>query len=505
MTLHEFLKIVRQRWIVIVLSTLIAAGVMFAVTPAKRDTTQRIGSYSATATLLVGSRTPSQTENLNPESASLGRVTLFITAGEVPKRAAKTLNYKGDPAVLASGLEVESDPTSQSVTITTTASDGKRAAEVANVFAKEAVKYFKERPEGLGNATLTIMQEATPIPNRSTAGFVIPPDRNIRTGLAAGLGLLFGLALALIMDRLDSRLRTRDEIASAIDLPIIAEVPRLKRSERSNKVILTHTKPLSVYADGYRAARTALTHLSTVTEDPEIGRRIAETPVAGGPKARVVMVTSGHASEGKTTSVANLAASFAETGQRVLVIDADLRNPDANETLDVPQGVGVSDYLSGENVALASLVRPTSIPGVEMITAGTSLARPAALASRMNILLERARRMADVVVVDTAPLLAAADVFDLLPLADAIVVVVRSGRLTANAGHRMAELLGRFQVPVAGAIVIGAPVRKADYGYGYGGYGYGYGQESRRRSAADDSVPVAQPQDETVQRPRRFR
>lgn len=490
MSLHEFMKIVRQRWIVIVLCVLVAAGVMFAVTPANYDTTPKIGSYTATATLLVGSKpAPAPTGKspapvVNEAPASLGRISLFITTGEVPRRAADKLGYAGDPALLASGLKVEADGSSMSITITTTATDGARAAAVANEFAREAVTFFDESPAGGGSTKLTILQEATPIPNASTAGFVIPPDRNLRTALAAALGLLFGLALALILDRLDSRLRTREEVAEALRLPIIGDVPRLKRSERNPGTILSLSKPLSVYADGYRAARAALMHAPRPVVEDDSPRRAAGAAAVGAPTALVVLVSSAHAAEGKTTSAVNLAASFAETGQRVLALDADLRNPDLHEKFDVPQGAGISDYLSDpERSTLGALARPSSVPGVQIVTAGTRLDHPAALTSRIGPLLAEARQLADVVIVETAPLLAASDVFDIVPLVDSIVLVVRSGRLTTNAAHRVSELLGRFRVPVMGAILIGAPVRKADYGYVPTGYGYGEDKQRRRSSS----------------------
>jgi len=200
--------------------------------------------------------------------------------------------------------------------------------------------------------------------------------------------------------------------------------------------------------------------------------------------ARLILVTSANASEGKTTTVANLAASFAETGQRVLVLDADLRSPDTHSLFDVPQGAGISDFITDPgDVPLEALVRPTSVPGVRIITAGTRLTHPASLASRMGHLLEEVRGMADVVIIDSAPLLAASDVFDVLPIVDTVLLVVRSGRLTDVAAHRVAELLGRFQVPISGVVLVGARGRRADgYGYGYGsGHGYGHGDTKKRK------------------------
>ena len=103
--------------------------------------------------------------------------------------------------------------------------------------------------------------------------------------------------------------------------------------------------------------------------------------------------------------------------------------------------------------------------------------------------------------VDSAPLLAASDVFDILPMVDTVLLVVRSGRLTEASGARVAELLGRFQVPVVGAALIGAPVNRSD-GYGYG-YGYGYGEPKKRgrfgRRKAASPVPEQSPSTQPAQ------
>lgn len=468
MTLQDYIKVFRHRWMVIVICALVAAAVTWLITPASADTTKKVGSYTATATLLVGATDPGSNSRVN-----MGRIALYLTTGEIPKRAAAKVGFEDDPALLAQGLTVTQDIAAQALTVSAKASDGDRAAAVANAFATETVAFFKEGAlPGADDASISILAPATPIPSAEDGGgFVIPPGRGPRTAIAALLGLLLGLGVALVLDRLDSRLRTRGEIHSALRMPIIAEVPRLKRSQRNRTSIAVVEDPLSTYSDGYRAARTALTHTpGQVLPGDYSPRRSAVETRRSDSAARLVLVTSAHASEGKTTSVANLAASFAETGQQVLVIDADLRSPDIHNIFDVPQGAGISDYLSDPgDTSLDAFVRPTSVAGVRIITAGTSLARPASLASRMGHLLEEAREMADVVLIDTAPLLEASDVFDILPMVDTLLLVVRSGRLTEPSGNRVAELVGRFQVPVSGVILIGAAPRRGDaYGYGYG-------------------------------------
>ncbi|KGN34711.1 protein-tyrosine kinase [Knoellia sinensis KCTC 19936] len=471
MTLQDYIRIIRQRWIVIVICAAVAGLVTWFLTPANASSVKDAPSYTATATVLVSAATAD-------EQVSVDRVVLYAKTGAIPTAAAKALEFEGDPAILASQVTITSDPSGAALTIAASDRDGAKAAETANAFAKQTVAFFAKPRPGVGRAVVTILQEATPIPDEIGGGFVVPPSRPLRAALAALVGLLLGFALALVLQRVDSRLRTRDEVHAGLRLPIIAEVPRLKRSQKGERTITVAVDPLSPYSDAYRAARTALMHtVSRQAPGEYMGRRAARPeprPVVEG--ARLILVTSGNAAEGKTTTVANLAASFAETGQRVLVLDADLRSPNTHTLFDVPQGAGISDYISdNEDTPLEALIRPTNVPAVRIITAGTRLTHPASLASRMGHLLAEVRELADVVIIDSAPLLAASDVFDILPIVDTVVLVVRSGRLTDVAARRVAELLGRFQVPISGVVLVGARGRRAD-GYGHS---YGYGDTAR--------------------------
>ncbi len=506
MTLRDYLRVFRRRWLIILASVLVAGGVTWLVTP-EYDDTRRPTGYTATAVLLVESAPaaePPRGSTVRPvqQGANLSRVALFVTAGDIPANVADALAYTGNPAVLASSIEVTPDSSAGSLTISATSSDPERAAAIANGFADETVSYYEGGRDG---AVVTILQRATPIAQTTSGGFVVPPGKLPRALIAGALGLLFGAALALIMDHLDSRLRSRDQVGEGLHMPVVAEVPKLSRLKKEDGLRVV-AEPLDPFADAYRSARSAITHLPSLGVEGAAGVRDGH-PSWGG--ANVVLVTSGFAGEGKTTSVANLAASFAETGKSVLVVDGDLRKPDTHEMLDVPPGAGVSDYLADpEGMPLVSLMRPTSVPGVRMITAGGRLDAPTALVSRMGPLLDAVRSEADVVIVDSSPMLAASDVYDLLPLVDTVLVVVRSGRLTEAAGTRMAELLGRFQVPVTGAMLICAPAGSDGYGNGYGyGYGYGYGAGKRGKSTSKGrrSKTVDAASREGEQRPSRAR
>lgn len=473
MTLRDYLIVFRHYGALIVATILAAATLTWVLTPARTE--GPVTSYTATATMTAASDESPQV----PPSLPLGRIALYITTGAVPVTVAKKIGFTGQPTALAEEIEVTQDSDAMALTITASDTDAKQAAAIVNTFADEAVAFFSgSRPEAAGTR-LAILQRGIPVAE-AHQGTLIPPGRLERTGLAAGLGLLLGMAIALVLNRLDSRMRSREEIQEALGLPIIAEVPRLARGQRSGAGTLVVSEPLSPFADGYRAARTAISHtLGRAARPSDMSPRERRGANARTNHTPWVLVTSANPGDGKTTSVGNLAASFAESGKSVLVLDADLRSPDTHNVFDVPQGAGISDYLTDPDFGpLSNLVRPTNLPGVKIITAGTQLDHPTSLASRMVALQEGTRQLADVVIVDSAPLLAASEVFDLLPLVDTIMLVVRSGRLSEASGNRVSELLGRFRVPVSGVLLIGT-ARSRGHGYGYG---YGYGESGRRRS-----------------------
>lgn len=367
MTFDEFITIVRRRWLVVVVCAVAAAAVTWSLSPAHPSKSKHVSTYTATATLLVNKSEHSP--------VTMDRVVLYFTKGKVPRKAARRLNYDGGAKQLADEVEIKSHK-GDAVTIAATEPSGKEAANLANTFAAEAVHFFAKPPAGAKRVGVSVLQKATPSPDVTKNASVIPPSRSVRTAIAAALGLLIGLAAAVIVDRLDSRLRSREQIGQALGLPILAEVPKMPRSWRQEHIIGVSEDPLGPYADSHRTARTALLHATSHPPDG-IGASgtLLESDASGTP---VILVTSAFALEGKTTTVANLAASFAETGQQVVVIDADLRSPGIHVPFNMPHATGVSDYLTDPDESiLETLLRPTDIPGVKVMTGGHRLDAPA--------------------------------------------------------------------------------------------------------------------------------
>jgi capsular exopolysaccharide synthesis family protein len=172
--------------------------------------------------------------------------------------------------------------------------------------------------------------------------------------------------------------------------------------------------------------------------------------------------------------VANLAVAMAEAGREVLIVDTDFRAPTVHLAFGLQKGPGLTDLITDPNLSgnLSDLVHPTSVPGVSMVHGGSSVENAAELvATKGAHLLAQARSLADVVIMDTAPLLVVSDAAELLPEVDAVVIVARAHRTTRDSARRTFELLDRAQIPVLGVVLVGTESPQVAYYGRQCGYG----------------------------------
>ncbi|HEX6208726.1 MAG TPA: CpsD/CapB family tyrosine-protein kinase, partial [Actinomycetota bacterium] len=185
---------------------------------------------------------------------------------------------------------------------------------------------------------------------------------------------------------------------------------------------------------------------------------------------KVLLVTSPAPSEGKTSIVANLAAAYAEMGKRVLILSCDMRHPGTYSFFGMPSanGVGMSDALKGDGEeVLSDYVRSTGHRRIEIVPSGSPTDRPGELLAGPNMrrALSEARERADLVLIDTPPILTAGDATHLLPYVDAVLLVARAGRTSARLAERTSEILKRLEVPAVGVVLNG--VKDAAFARGY--------------------------------------
>jgi capsular exopolysaccharide synthesis family protein len=268
----------------------------------------------------------------------------------------------------------------------------------------------------------------------------------VARGLLGGLlGLMIGVGLAVVADRVDRRLRTREEVEAAFGMPVLAEVPALTSSQQKETQILSSAAPLSATAEAYRAVRSSL-----------MFQRAADGLASGTDGALVVLVTSAGPKEGKTTTSANLAVVFAETGSRVLVINCDFRRPTLHQYFDLPNE--------------PRRVFETQTPGLWVITdvvTGSVAANPAVVVEEQRRLVASARKRFDIVILDTAPLLTTNDATEIMDSIDLVAITCRSGVTNSEGAQRARELLTRIAAPVAGVVLLGSEASPNDYYYYY--------------------------------------
>jgi capsular exopolysaccharide synthesis family protein len=287
------------------------------------------------------------------------------------------------------------------------------------------------------------------------------PSLELNLFLGFGLGLFAGLALAFLLDALDDRLKSPEELEELTGASVLTLIPRVSAGELglapAELGLLTHHDPTSPLAEAVRSLRTQLL-FSTPDGVPDVLHFVSAVP-----------------GEGKTTASANAAIAFAQAGSSVLLIDADLRNPSLHHVFSLPNISGLSNHLIGSATAL-EVSQPTPVRGLFTITSGPLPPNPVELlmGARMVDLLRLASERFDLVIVDSPPVIGLADALVLGNLAKATVLVVdleQSGRREIAGAVRR---LRQANVRLAGTVL--SKVGRSGSGYGYG-YGYGYSYE----------------------------
>ena len=283
--------------------------------------------------------------------------------------------------------------------------------------------------------------------------------RNLVMGF--GIGLVIGLVLVSLAEALDTRIRHSDDVAQRLGLPLLTRIPIPPRSLRkASSLGMLHDEG-GIQTEAYRKLR--------------INLDFANLSI----KARTIMVTSATEQEGKSTTVANLAVALAKAGRRVVLVDLDLRKPYLDRFFDLTGRPGMTDVALG-HVTLDQAMWSIPIPGADggpgagslhVLPSGPMPPNPADLiesAVITEVLLDLAER-ADVVLLDSAPLLPVADGVVLSNKVDGMLVVVRASTIRRPVLAELQRVLTACPAAKLGFVLTGS-----DEGEGYG-YGYGYG------------------------------
>jgi succinoglycan biosynthesis transport protein ExoP len=422
-------------------------GLYQAGAPAIREVEDQIAAARAKLASLPPSLTTSSDET-NPERIRIEARVRDLT----PQREMLRARLDREQKVLAPHAEQAGKVLPWSAEL-----DGlKRAKEAAEANDRDITAKLRD---------LEVRERALPKSVRLLEAAQVPstpieprPGRLMLFGLFAGLAL--GLGLAFGQEYLDNRIHSPEDAEGLTAIPSLGVVPTIP-SARSPRLTLNDAK--AIETECYRAIRTAIQFSSV------------DCPV------RTLVIASSSPGEGKTITAINLATVMAFQGNRVILVDADLRRPAVHRFLELDSRSGLSDVLAGE-VSLRGALKATEVENLRVLTCGEKVPNPAELlgSESMVQLMGNLRKEADLIVFDTPPCLPVTDAEVLASQVDGVVVVIEAGRSSKDAVKSTIDLLIQVRARVLGCVLnkIDQSRKGAYYHYNYyrGGYRY-YGEK----------------------------
>jgi succinoglycan biosynthesis transport protein ExoP len=510
------MRMLRRRiGVVLICAVLVpAAALAFSLSQEKQ--------YSASASLLFrdpqldqkfsGSTVFAPSSDPNREAATNAKLA---SLGVVATRTSKALGGKLPPGEIIGKIVVAPAGQSDVVNITATDHDPAFAAKLANTFAQQFIVFRRDAdrskiaaaqqlvtdqlkrlsssestgPQGTalrrGNEQLQILAalqtgNAELVQPADTPGSPSSPQTKRNVIFAALFGIIMGCGLAVLLERLDRRLKDPKQVSDVYGRSVIGAVPEsreIARAEQSFEELPTNE------AEPMRMLRANLRYFNV---DREV---------------RSVLVTSAAPGEGKSTVAKHLASAAASTGERVLLLEADLRRPTLKTRMQLKSDYGLSQVLAG-TCSLRSAIEQTEVAGsggerrsLSVLASGPIPPNPTDLieSDRMRQVLKAVSDKYDLVVIDTPPTSVVSDAIPLVKNVDGVLVVARLGKTTRDASVHLRDQLNNLGAYVLG-VVVNSVTRGSMSGYAYGyGYGYGYAAEytsQKKKRRGGDRAPV---------------
>jgi polysaccharide biosynthesis transport protein len=329
------------------------------------------------------------------------------------------------------------------------------------------------------------------------------PNKPMNMALAMAIGLMLGVGLAFFIEHLDNSIKTPDDVDRFIKLPSLGIIPShasLLPTDRRKRLVA------SSIANGLKGAKATkavelISYQDTKSLMSEAYRNLRTSVLlssGSGRPPKSLVVTSSQPKEGKTTTAVNLAIILAQMGEKVILLDCDMRNPRVHRIFNLENAGGMSTFLSG-NSDLSSLIQETDVPNLFAVTAGRIPPNPAELlgSSRMKQALLLLSEYFNHIVIDSPPVLSVTDARILGTMADGMILVIRGGHTPKEAVRRTKRLLQEVHAHVIGTLLNNVDVHSADYYYyakyyyGYGkkyGYGYGYGVKEQQEEEPHEAA-----------------
>jgi len=354
-------------------------------------------------------------------------------------------------------------------------------AEFTNEMEEERLQREWQRTKELWELSSKRLQEidlaknmvsiSTLVLAQPTNAHKVAPILSSSLSLSAFLGVLIGLGLVYLAEMTDRSFKGPDDVVSRLGAPVIAHMPAIDYKKLVSAsdiepgtglspVLCVHYRPKSRDAEAIRGIRTAIF----------FGNQSNTT--------RLIQFTSAQAGDGKSTLACNVAISIAQSGKRVILVEADLRRPSFSNVFGKNPDIGFSQVLEGSDRWQDNLLTFPEIPNLAVLPSGQRPQHPAELLTGPLLAetLDQMKEAYDYVIVDTPPLLPVTDPCSVAARADGVILVVQMGRNTRPNAERACSLLETLGVRLLGNVMNRMTKDGGyGYGYGYGSYGYNYG------------------------------
>ncbi len=451
MQFSDYLNVLRKRWRVILVTTILVTGVAALVTfTATKQYQARIRFFVST----TGSENNAQLSQGSVFTQQ--RVKSYvqvITSPAVMSPVAQKVQTQTGNGDVTSDISATIPLDTVLIDVRVTDPDPNRARLVATAIGEvfptvvkglESVEVQQGAdPKTAAVSPVRVSLIQTAIVQRTP---VSPqPKRNLPLGV--GLGLLFGALLAFLRDRLDNAVHTPDDVKALTDKTLLGTIAQ--DPDAALHPLIVQVDPSSTRSEAFRSLRTNLQFVELGTHP------------------RSIVVTSSVAGEGKSTTTANLASTLAAGGLRVCAIEGDLRRPKMLEYMGLEGGVGLTDVLIGR-AALDDFLQPFGSATMRVLGAGSPPPNPSELLGSplMEKTLRDLEERFDIVIIDAPPLLPVTDAAVLSTRCSGTILVVGSGVVDKGAVEVALEKLETVNANVLGVVLNRLPMSSGKYGYG---------------------------------------
>ena len=337
----------------------------------------------------------------------------------------------------------------------------RRQAESSRNMYELLVKRFKETSltEEMKTGNIRIIDKAE-IPRSP-----VKPKKKLNLMLSMVVGLTMGIGLAFFLEYLDNTIKLPSDIEEYLKIPFLGLVPAFDSSENHSGVsadlVVVHS-PKSTASESFRALRTGI--LFSIANDV----------------SQVLLIASSCPEEGKTLCIANLAATLAQAGSKVIILGCDMRQPRFHKIFHIERETGISSILVGKDM-LKDAVTSTNISNLDVIPCGPIPPNPSEIlgSKKMGNLINALKKKYKVILCDSPPLTAAADAMVLAQIADGVVLLIRAGGTPRQVVQNSLSQLKTVNAHILGAVLNGVNTDRESYYYYQ--YNYYYGKDHQRK------------------------